>query len=100
MGWMIQLSRHPIREHHQLFFLLIRIVIRDVHPKIVHSLHTSVHHETHREAGLFTWLEHHRTDGWHGRSTTLFDFDKWLLSEAQGLIPGVGQLKRDRNGFI
>jgi hypothetical protein len=41
-------SRHPVRKHHQLLVTLLRVVVLDVHAKIVHAFHPLVHHETHR----------------------------------------------------
>ena len=66
----------------------------------MHSFHAGVHHEAHREGGLFTWLEDHRTDGRHRRSATLLDFDIRLFREVQELITGVDQLKSDRYSLV
>jgi hypothetical protein len=49
-------SRHPIGKHHQLFVALIRVVVGDVYPEIMLSIHTLMHHEAHRKRGLLAGL--------------------------------------------
>jgi hypothetical protein len=90
-------SGYPIGKHYQLLVALFRVVVGDVHAKIVHPIHALVHHETHRNSGLLTGIEDHRTEVRYRWSTTLLYFHVWLFAEAQRLIAHVCKLKRDRN---
>lgn len=81
---------HPIRKHNQLYFTVVWIIIWNLNTKIVHAIHALVHHELHRQCGLISGFQDHRTDGWYGGSTALCDFYNGFTRKAQRLIANIG----------
>ena len=66
-----------------------------MHTEIMLAAHIAMHHKLHRQRGLLTGIEDHRTDGRCRRSTSLHDFDVRLPLEGQWLIANIGDLKFD-----
>jgi hypothetical protein len=55
--------------------------------------HVSVHHKAHINGRALAGLEHHRTDGGYGWSTTFDDFNVRCLCESQCFVTHVGQVE-------
>lgn len=84
---------NPIGQHLHCLVRRAGIVRQKMNAKVMQAAHLAVHHKRHRHSGFLARLEDRRTDGRNGRSTARLDFYIRLLSKAQRLIAGVGNLE-------
>ena len=83
-------SVYPIGQHLQRFVGLARIIRGHMYAKIVQAAHRHIWHlKRHRQRRLFAGIEHHRTDGGRGRSTTCRHFNIGRLLDDKRLITDV-----------
>ena len=85
----------PIRQYRQGLVTPGSIVTGEVDAKIVHAIHSFMHHELHVKGGRSPGFECHRTDGRSRGSAPLQNFNIGGFTEAQGLVTYIGEGELD-----